>query len=461
MIFDKKGRNNLVSGIMAQALTFFVNVGVSFFLPKVLGIEQYAYWQLFVFYAGYVCFFHLGLPDGIYLINGGKQINDLDKERIAYQFRCMCIFHIIIAMVISVLAWVLCDEVMRRETIVFSAIYLVIINFNNFYGMIYQAVNEAKWYSVSLVIDKAFFCSIATIMWINKVDRFEPYVIVYCVGRLFSCIYSTSKCKELLFTCRTQKLDIFDEILRNIKVGSNLMLSIISSSLIIGIGRAFIDGKWGIKTFGIFSFALTLSNFILQFINQISIVLFPALRRASNNDLIRIYTKMRRYISGVLGVIPLMYLPLSFLVGMWLPQYNDSIQFFAILLPIAFFDGKMQLLGTTYFKVLRKERTMLKINIGTLLYSSIISFYGAYVANSIWVVVIGMVSAIVIRDMISEHIIEKDLKANITLKKWAELFCVCIYWGFTIWFSKEIAFIVYLTVFLVRAMYEIYITKER
>lgn len=461
MIFDKKGRNNLISGIMAQALTFLVNVGVSFFLPRVLGIEQFAYWQLFIFYVGYVCFFHFGLPDGIYLVNGGKNIDELNKEMIAAQFRYMCLFHVIIATVISTSAIFLCDEIMRKETVIFAAVYLIIINFNNYYGMIYQAVNEAKWYSVSLMIDKAFFLFCFIILWINKVNRFEAYVFAYCLGRILSCIYSTLKCKGLLFARKTRKQNVWGEIFGNIKIGSNLMLSIISSSLIIGIGRVFIDGKWGIKTFGIFSFALTLSNFILQFINQISIVLFPALRRSSKEDLEGIYIKMRRYIAGFLGVIPLAYFPISYLVTVWLPQYKDSIQFFAVLLPIAFFDGKMQLLGTTYFKVLRKEKVMLRVNIGTLLYSALFSYIGAYKAESIWVVVIGMISAIVIRDLISEYIIEKELNVNARIEKWLELLLICFYWCFTIWVSEEIAFIMYLALYIAKTMMGIMMTKKR
>lgn len=420
---------NLIYGLFAQSITFLINIMMSFFLPQSLGIEKYAYWQLFIFYVSYACFFHFGLPDGIYLINGGKKLEELDKNRISIQFRCMIFFQSIIAFLISTIGCTVVKEAFRKHVILLTSIYLLLVNFNNFYGMVYQAVNKAKWYSISLLIDKLFFGCCIAILLLKKEAQFEIYIIAYCLGRLLACFYSFFKCKELLTAKKQKNHSVLVDVLSNIKIGSNLMLSVISSTLILGVGRAFIDGKWGIKTFGIFSFALTLSNFILQFINQVSIVLFPALRNISEGNLVIVYMRLRRYIDVVLGFIPIMYLPLSFLVNKWLPQYQGSMKYLVFLLPISFFDGKMQMLVTTYFKVLRKEKLMLKINLGILAYSIVITGMGAFFFENIWVATIGIVSAIVIRSMIAEFFLEKELRIHVETLKWMELLSIMVYWG--------------------------------
>lgn len=425
----KKIKSNLIYGMCAQTLTFLVNVCISFLMPRVLGLNQFAYWQLFIFYTSYVCFFHFGLPDGIYLINGGKSIEELDKNRIAGQFRRMIFLQSLIAIVIGMTGYVATIDKARRHVIILTAIYLILINFNNFYGMVYQAVNETRWYSFSLIIDKLFFFICLGVLLVKRETNYEVYITVYCIGRLLACVYSYIKCRELLTAKRAKNQLIWQDMLSNIKVGSNLMLSVIASTLILGVGRAFIDGKWGIKTFGIFSFALTLSNFILQFINQISIVLFPALRNISERDLVQVYKRLRKYIVCVLGLIPMMYLPLSFLIKRWLPQYESSMQYLALLLPISFFDGKMQMLATTYFKVLRKEKVMLKINLSVLFYSFMITGIGAHLLEDIWCVVVGMISAIVFRDLIAEYIIEKELGITLSVKRWLEVLSIIVYWG--------------------------------
>ena len=46
------------------------------------------------------------------------------------------------------------------------------------------------------------------------------------------------------------KQNTFLEVIDNIKVGSNLMISNIAGMLIIGITRLFVEINWDIRTFG-------------------------------------------------------------------------------------------------------------------------------------------------------------------------------------------------------------------
>lgn len=59
--------SNMVTAFAAQGVSFLASVAMSLIVPKVLGVETYGYWQLFVFYASYSGFFMLGLNDGVYL----------------------------------------------------------------------------------------------------------------------------------------------------------------------------------------------------------------------------------------------------------------------------------------------------------------------------------------------------------------------------------------------------------
>ena len=50
-----------------------VSAILTVFVPKLLRITDYGFWQLFMFYQGYIGVFHLGWNDGIYLQIGGKK----------------------------------------------------------------------------------------------------------------------------------------------------------------------------------------------------------------------------------------------------------------------------------------------------------------------------------------------------------------------------------------------------
>ena len=68
----KKFIGNLIYAFAAQGLSFALSVLMSIIVPKVLSLNDFGYWQLFIFYTSYVGFFHFGFNDGVYLLNGGK-----------------------------------------------------------------------------------------------------------------------------------------------------------------------------------------------------------------------------------------------------------------------------------------------------------------------------------------------------------------------------------------------------
>ena len=70
---------NLYYTVGANFITLAISVLLNLFVPKLLGVREYSYWQLYVFYSSYVGFLHLGWIDGIYLKIGGEEYENLDK----------------------------------------------------------------------------------------------------------------------------------------------------------------------------------------------------------------------------------------------------------------------------------------------------------------------------------------------------------------------------------------------
>ena len=57
---------NILYSIVANFFNLLVSLILSFVVPKLLGVEQYGYWQLYTFYVSYTGFFHFGMADGVY-----------------------------------------------------------------------------------------------------------------------------------------------------------------------------------------------------------------------------------------------------------------------------------------------------------------------------------------------------------------------------------------------------------
>ena len=76
---------NLAYAVIAQGIGLLSSILTSLVLPKFLGVEDYAYWQLFLLYSSYSGFALLGLNDGIYLRLGGKRYFEVDHGELKAQ----------------------------------------------------------------------------------------------------------------------------------------------------------------------------------------------------------------------------------------------------------------------------------------------------------------------------------------------------------------------------------------
>lgn len=439
--------NNIIYAFFAQGVSLLLSVVMSLIVPKVLGVEQFGYWQLFIFYAGYVGFFHFGLNDGIYLKLGGSDYDNLDYNLLGTQFRISIIVESIFSFIIVLLITYNITDMNRGIVFVFTGLYLVVSNAALFLGYIFQATNQTKLFSISVVIDRFFVLIFVTLLMVLKIKRFEIFVISYIISKCISFIYCIKKGKKIVFSKNSPIHLVIKEMWGNIAVGINLTFANIASMLILGSGRMVIDKIWGIETFGKLSLSISIANFFLLFISQVSMVLFPFLRQVSNSRLSELYIDVSRILDVVMPIIFLLYFPIKVLLAMWLPQYSESIQYLGLLLPICIFDGKMQLLCNTYFKVLRKERKILQYNVIAFLFSLVFSLLCGYILHNMYFIVITMIAAIGLRSIISQNYIAGYFNQRVTWEIIQEV-CLIILFMIISWYcSNIIGFFLYLLIY--------------
>ncbi|WP_127920948.1 MATE family efflux transporter [Bifidobacterium xylocopae] len=386
----------------SQGISMCMSALLTLVIPKMLPIEQYGYWQLYLFYVSYVGFFHLGLSSGIYLKMGGISRDKMDKASVKAQFIFGVGYQSIIALIIVALGFILQPGPSRFFVIAQTGIYLVLQNAATYMSNVLQCMNETKKSSYSIVIEHAAFFIPCVIFIVTDVRSFRPYVFANTVSTLIQLIYCIWHLREFvgapwlgINTAARQGVD-------SIKVGINLMLANVASMLILGVARFFIDLNWGIEKFGKLSLIFSLVNFFLVFVEQASIVLFPALRQSGEQSVRTFFAKARNAMSLLFPLVYLMYFPMVWVLGLWLPGYEDSFHYLILLLPVCVFDSKMSILCVTIFNVIRRERSMLGINASATFLSFLLTMFGIYLLHSISSVLCGVMIVIVLRSIFSE-----------------------------------------------------------
>lgn len=399
--------SNAAAAFVSQGLSFLLSILTSLLVPKVLGVEEFGYWQLFLFYASYTGFFSFGIADGLYLVEGGTERGAIDKCKVNSALWFGLAYEVPIAIAVASVCLLAGFDQNREFVILTTAVYMVVSYAWCALGYVFQAMNETKLYSFAVMTNKLAFLVPLAVLLLMRCSAFEPFVVFYVASHCFSLAYCAWKGRDILVAGFCSPRQTVCEGIGYIRVGIKLMLANIASMLILGVARFLIDAEWGIETFGELSFSLSMVNFFLAFVSQASMVLFPALRQSGGDERLRVYSAMRKALAILLPATYLLCFPMVWLIGLWLPQYAGSLHYFVYLLPLCVFDGKMNLLGTTFFKVLRGELTLLKVNIATALLSLAGTLVGVYVFRSVDVVICAVVAALAFRSLISESIISK------------------------------------------------------
>ena len=222
--------------------------------------------------------------------------------------------------------------------------------------------------------------------------------------------------RKIFSSRHTTIKETFIESGKNIKIGFPLMVSSLMSLLILGTSKQIIEIKWGIETFSFISLSLALMNLILVFVNKSGMVLFPSIRTLTREDQKKWYKNVLEILNIMLPITLLGFWPISVIIECWLPKYISATFFLGMLLPIVLFETKMSILGTTFLKVLNKQKSLLIINIVAFLINLFLSIVSAFYFEDLTFITLSIVLTLAVRSIITEIVVNRKLSYNINIK---------------------------------------------
>lgn len=408
----KQAFKNIIYMYSAQIVQLVLSLMMSIYVPMIIGLEEFSYWQLFIFYSTYVGMLHLGLNDGIYLKYGGTKPNASDRALISNQLWASITVQLAILFVIFLIMLTNRPEQDRLFVLISLLVYAVVGNIFNYCGSTLQALNKIKVYSFCVIIDKLFVVVSIFAITLCGTRAFQLLIVCFIVGKFLAAIIILSSNRDLFLQKIVINKRIFEEGYSNILSGSNLMLANIASSLIIGVGRFFIDINYPVMIFGVVSFAFTMVGFILLLLAQVGASVFPILKSKDATFVKELYPSINEILSIILPYSYLIYPILYVFVSKFLGQYTESLIYFVYLLPMCVFEAKTSMLYNTYLKVLRKERKLLVINLIAVAISFVLSITAIYVFNNLTLLVIFLSLSVIIRSYMLHSTICRSLELD-------------------------------------------------
>lgn len=440
---------NISYAFSSNLISMLISTVSILILPKYIGIREYGIWQLYLFYLSYIGFFHFGWLDGIYLRYGGISYKEIDTRKFSGQYYAFFILECIISITIFLF---MCKYVknmtFQHDVVKMICVVGVIVLLTAFSNFILQITNQIATYAFCNILGQIAFL-IGIIFYLLEGSKdYHKLLYINLISNLLMFVLSGYAIKEILYPHFYSLKTIFREIYANISVGIKLLIANISSMLILGIIRFGISQAWDIETFGKISLILSISNFLMVFINSASIALFPVLKKINNEILPKIFIIFIDSMTIILLGFLLLSYPLYCILYNWLPQYTDALNYIFILFPICLFEGKMGLLISTYMKTLRQEKAMMIINLLSVVFSFILTAFNVYFHN-LNMMILSISIIVAFRCIISELYVSNSLNLIIKHDIYAEIVMVIIFIIFNYIVRGFIGWLIYLGIYVI------------
>ena len=426
--------SNLISLIISSVLILIV--------PKLIGVEDYGYWQLYLFYSSYVGFLHFGWNDGIYLRYGGKEYKELNKDLFFSQFWMLFIFQMIIGAIIIGVSTFFSSDSNRLFIFNITAVCMLIVNLRLMLLFILEGTNRIKEYAKITLMERVIYCCLILFFLLIGIREFKILIYADIIGKFITLLYAAYCCREIVFNKVSSFYFNVKETVKNVSVGIKLMFANIASMFIIGVVRFGIERTWDVATFGKVSLVMSVSSLMMVFINAVGIIMFPVLRRTSEDKLPTLYATMKTFLMVPLLAVLIVFYPLAIILPAWLPQYKEGLMYMALLFPMCIYEGKMALLINTYLKTLRKEKMMLMINLASVVLSIILTILFTIVLKNLSLAIVSIVVLLAFRSALAEVYLSKLLNVSVFKDIFLELAMTLIFilagWFVTSWIGVAI-----------------------
>lgn len=446
---------NISYSFGANIISLLLGILATLLFPKFLGISGYGYYQLYIFYTGYLIITALGLSDGVQLKIAGKEYKQLDFNEQSSLFWLSSIFQVVIYAILLLISTLVIKESDKRYVIICACVVGFVTHPRYYLYTLLQGVNRLKEYSHIIITERSISIVISIVALLLGFKNFRLMILFDVIGRILSFMLAMLFCKEIVFRKPTFNKYIVRKLLSYTLSGSMILFEMQTSSIVIGINRYGIEHQWGIEEFSKISLAIALSNMVLRCVNSISVVMFPTLRNVDKNKLPDIYRITNAILMSTIFIFMCFFKPVCYLIGMWLPQYADSLKYSILLLPICIYECKYSLLINTNLKTLNKEKSIGLINAVSVIVSLATAFISIILLKNTELAILGILIALSIRSMIGEWIISKLFSINVVWNILSEfilsiVFIICMYYFDNLIFYGVYSIVLLIYIFIER-----------
>lgn len=352
---------DLLLVLLSNLITLAGSIVSGMLIPKIMGVEEFSYYNIYTLYLTYTSLLHFGFVDGILLKFAGRDYSSLVGERFRAYSRFYIRFQSVTAALLIAAALLFLPP-SHKLVFVFIGLNMLSLNIISYYQYISQDTMRFKELSARKVLQALLKIILAFALWyMVRSGRMESGIAnVYIIGviiidflLMFWYIYTY---RDITFGKSDSLAEAREEIFSLFREGIFLTLSYWISNLIYVLDKQFVSLFFDSTVYGIYSFANKLIATASGFVLAVSLVLFPRLKRLTVDRILETFPSAMAAISAVSCAALIFYEPLCVIIRRFLSEYTGSVIYLRILFPGLVFMCCINIIISTYFNALGRQR---------------------------------------------------------------------------------------------------------
>jgi|GEM_PF-2433864 len=429
----------------ANLLSLGLNGALAFLIPKLLSINDYGYYRLFVLYGSFAGLLHLGFIDGL-IVRWAAQPKRRIKSELDAALRFLLFEHVLLLGVLLVFTLFYRGR-QWLWLVLATAGYVIFWNWASLGQSALQALKRFEPISLLVISGPGLFLVSTIGLHAAKMLDLNSLLFACVLSNLFAAAVQWFYVKRIALSGPQVAVGAWKVGAGNLRLGWSILGANILATVALALDRLAVSAKFTILDFAIYSFACNALSLTYSMVVAVSMVAFPYLSEGiSEESRCRVYGIAEDSLLLLWAVGLATFFPIAWIIVHWLPSYVSSLPLLRILmLPIGLTAG-IYVLHSPYFRVtLKQNRFLAAASIGAAS-AGIFIWWGVRIRSLEWIAA-AMVSSALAWWLADEFLLRESVRRNLPDIFWSlgrVVVCGCVFWLCAARPDSPLYFLIYL-----------------
>lgn len=371
------------------ALAAVFNMLLVFLIPRVVSVEDFGYWRLFLLYASYAGFAHLGFADGALLSWVGRPLENFHNE-IGSSLWCQFWLQLAVVLPACLILGVVLPPLPRFVAIA-VLLFAVLANSATLLQYSLQGARQFGPVAIATAGPAGGFLVLTFLLKLREIPKFRQLIILYAITWAGLLVYLWIRVRPRV---RTSFVSAWSLGKAYTLLGWPILLANTVYNGAAAADRLVVSVVLPIREFAQYSLAASTMFVPLSAIATVYRVFFSHVASVEEENRARIYAQASKLLLVSWSLLLPYYFVLEIFVLRFLPKYATGLPIAGILLLGAVFLADIQILHMSYSYLHGKQRQFLFQAIGALVLSLAVALAMTLWVRSLTAVAIGQVAVL-------------------------------------------------------------------